>query len=166
VKEVRDVDTSTIISSGTLKREGFLPRLTTEVLAEVIRHGIPASSGTFLEDGKTPGYIDFTSVFSNSIVSQYEYTSGMRRFFIEKFAPGKSSYLSLCGNKHHSAIFVVHDTVSGKNYGVCEGVLGDPGDFSLVKQYIFYPDEHTQFEAPKDKCLGRTLKNISQINHE
>lgn len=166
MKEVRDADTSTIISSGTLIRDGFLLRLTTEVLAEVIRHNIPASSGTFLEDGETPNYTDFTSVFSNSIVSQYKYTSGTHDFFIEKFTIGKSSYLSLCGNKHHPAIFVVHNTVSGRNYGVCEGVLGDSGDFSLVKQYIFYPDEHTQFEAPKDKCLGRTLKNISKINNE
>ena len=162
--EIKDVDTSTIISTGTTKRS-FIPRFTAEVFEEILRHNIPIISGTYVLDGHTPNYPDFTCITSGPIVSCYKYTSATDEFFIEKFSSKQNSYRSLCHNSH-PVVFMVHNTTSGKKFGICEGVYGDPGDFSLVKQYIFFPETHNQFEPPRDKCLGRTLKNIFEINHE
>ena len=160
--EIKDLDASTIIRAGTLEREGYLTRISHEVLIEINRHGIFPSTGTFLIDNPSPKYSDFTCVYSNKIFTQYTYTTGTRNFYIEKYIPGKSSYISFCGNPNHSATLVIHDCNKGKKYCICQGVMEDSGDFDLIKKYIFFPEEYKLFEHPQDKCLGRILKQITQ----
>lgn len=163
-EKVLDLDSSKIISAGTVQRNGYLPRITEAVRQEIIRHGIDLSTSTYILDQKTASYSDFTSVYgnNNSVVAIYAFKTGTRDFLIEKFAVGKSSYVSLCGNQNHPAIAMITDTDSGKKYGICDQVEKRGGDFSLVSGYIFYPEDHKreQLELPADKCLGRTLKNI------
>lgn len=159
-KQILDLDSSTIISTGTVERHGKVSRITNEVSEEVVRHGIILEDGTYTLDGKTPDWSDFETLSSNNefLVYQLVLTTGTSPIIIFKLQNNKSNFSSICGNRNHYATVVINK--DGKQYGICEALVNDLGDFSLIKQYIFFPQTHKNYEPPRDKCLGRSLKVI------
>lgn len=160
--KIIDLDTSIIITSGNLKISGYLTRMTPEIYIEVNMHGNYLKTGTYVI-GDSIGWKDYTFTFQDDHACYYEFKNDTGTFNIMKIMDGKSSYVSLCGNPNHNATVVIFSPL-GRQYGICEGVKNGEGDFSMINNYIFDPQNHDQFRT-SDKCLGQTLKNIVTLRN-
>ena len=155
--KIIDLDVSTIIMSGSLEISGYLTRLTPEICLEINAHGGYLKTGTYVI-GDSIGWKDYTLTFQDDHAYYYEFKNDTGTFNIMKIMNGKSSYVSQCGNPNHNATVIIFSPL-GQQYGICERIKNGNGDFSMINNYIFHPQNYVQFKT-SDKCLGRTLKNI------